>query len=164
MFAIISRHMVAEARKGFLIRLTLFSVAFLFLLGAGDDTRPRPRYPTEDMGADSLAARKKAQIEAARQFKVFHDFHFSDRREESGVTFRYRAVDDVTKHMRMGHYDHGSAVAVADVDGDGLYDIYFANQVGGNELWKNLGGGKFRNITAEAGIGLAGRVSVGGFC
>ena len=30
--------------------------------------------------------------------------------------------------MRMGHYDHGSAVAVADADGDGLHDIYFVNQ------------------------------------
>ena len=62
--------------------------------------------------------------------------------------------------MRMGHYDHGSAVAVADVDGDGLYDIYFVNQVGGSELWKNMGGGKFRNITSEAGVALPGRISV----
>ncbi len=32
--------------------------------------------------------------------------------------------------------------------------------MGGNELWKNLGGGRFRNITAEAGVGVAGRISV----
>ena len=50
-----------------------------------------------------------------------------------------------------------TALAVADVDGDGLYDIYFVNQVGGNELWKNLGGGKFKNITQEAGVGLPDR-------
>jgi len=112
------------------------------------------------MGADSLPARKKAQLVAAKQFKVFHDFQFVDRLQESGITFRHHAVDDVTKHMRMGHYDHGSGVAVADVDGDGLYDIYFVNQVGGNELWKNLGGGKFKNITAEAGVAVPGRISV----
>ena len=70
-----------------------------------------------------LPARKKAQLEAAKQFKVFHDFQFSDRLNESGITFVHHAVDDATKHMRMGHYDHGSAVAIADVDGDGLYDI-----------------------------------------
>jgi len=35
------------------------------------------------------------------------------------------------------------------------------NQVGGNELWKNLGNGKFKNITQEAGVALAGRVGVG---
>ena len=112
------------------------------------------------MGADSLPARKKAQLEAARQFKIFHDFRFVERLPESGITFRHHAVDESGKHMRMGHYDHGSAVAIADVDGDGLYDIYFVNQVGGNELWKNMGGGKFRNITSEAGVALRGRISV----
>jgi enediyne biosynthesis protein E4 len=59
------------------------------------------------------------------------------------------------------HYDHGTGIAVADVEGDGLYDIYFVNQVGGNELWKNLGNGKFKSITAEAGVGLKDRISVG---
>ena len=58
------------------------------------------------------------------------------------------------------HYDHGTGITVADVDGDGLYDIYFINQVGGNELWKNLGNGKFKNITDDAGVGLKDRISV----
>jgi hypothetical protein len=66
------------------------------------------------MGKDSLPSRQRAQIEAVKQFKVFHEFHFADRLNESGITFSHHAVDDVTKHMRMGHYDHGSAVAVAD--------------------------------------------------
>jgi hypothetical protein len=140
--------------------LAAFSIALMAPTSARNDTSPHLRYPTEDMGADSLPARKKAQLEAAKQFRVFHDFQFTDRLKESGITFVHHAVDDVTKHMRMGHYDHGSAVAVADVDGDGLYDILFLNQVGGNELWKNLGGGKFKNITAEAGIALPDRVSV----
>ena len=139
--------------------LILLTAAVALLVGA-TDTKPRQRFPEEDMGADALPARKKAQLEAAKQFKVFHDFQFTNRLKESGITFRYRAVDSITKHMRMGHYDHGSAVAVADVDGDGLYDIYFVNQVGGNELWKNLGGGKFKNITSEAGVGLPDRISV----
>jgi hypothetical protein len=138
----------------------VFVFALMIPTGARNDTSARLRYPTEDMGADALPARKKAQLEAAKQFKVSHDFQFTDQLKESGITFVHRAVDDATKHMRMGHYDHGSAVAVADVDGDGLYDLYFVNQVGGNELWKNLGGGKFKNITAEAGVALPGRISV----
>ncbi len=138
----------------------LFAVTILVLSVVAIDSTIRARFPDEDMGKDSLPSRKKAQLEAARQFKVFHQFQFEDRVKESGITFKYRAVDDVTKHMRMGHYDHGSGVAVADVDGDGLYDIYFVNQVGGNELWKNLGNGKFKNITQEAGVALPGRISV----
>ena len=124
-------------------------------------SKPRPRYPDTDIGADSLPARKKAQMETVKQFKVFCQFQFSDRLKESGITFVHHAVDDATAHQRPCHYDHGNGVAVADVDGDGLYDIYFTNQVGGNELWKNLGGAKFKNITKEAGVGLAGRISVG---
>lgn len=138
-----------------------FAVAMLVLLGNAQNSSIRQRYPEEDMGRDSLPVRQKAQMEAARQFKIFYKFQFADKLKESGITFKHHAVDDVTKHMRMGHYDHGSAVAVADVDGDGLYDIFFVNQVGGNELWKNLGGGRFQNITAEAGVALTGRVSVG---
>ncbi|HXY49221.1 MAG TPA: CRTAC1 family protein [Terriglobales bacterium] len=135
-------------------------IAGLILISAAPDSTVPFRYPQEDMGKDSLPSRQKAQMEAARQFKEFYQFRFQDKLKESGITFTYHAVDDVTKHMRMGHYDHGSAVAVADVDGDGLYDIYFANQVGGNELWKNLGGGKFKNITQEAGVAVPGRISV----
>jgi hypothetical protein len=138
----------------------LLPLAILVLAVVATDSGIRPRYPDNDMGKDSLPGRKRAQVEAAKQFRVFYQFQFSDKIKESGITFTHHAVDDVTKHMRMGHYDHGSAVAVADVDGDGLYDLYFVNQVGGNELWKNLGGGKFKNITQEAGIALAGRISV----
>lgn len=142
----------------------LASLAFVagtaLLIGAATDTLPRPRYPQEDMGADSLSGRSKAQFAAARHYQVFHDFQFTDRLAESGITFRHHSVEETGKHMRMGHYDHGSAVAIADVDGDGLYDIFFVNQVGGNELWKNLGGGRFKNITAEAGVALPGRISV----
>ncbi len=142
--------------------LKILTLGSLLLSSRADNSIYRPRYPDEDMGKDSLPARKQAQFEAAKHsYHVFYGFQFSDRLKESGITFKHRAVDDVTKHMRMGHYDHGSAVAVADVDGDGLYDIYFANQVGGNELWKNLGGGRFKNITQEAGVGLPGRVSIG---
>jgi hypothetical protein len=131
------------------------------IVGVSSDSKPRPRYPDVDIGADSLAARKQAQLATEKQFSVFYQFHFTDKLRESGITFVNRAVDDVTLHMKAAHYDHGTGIAVADVDGDGLYDIYFVNQVGGNELWKNLGGGKFKNITNEAGVALPGRVSVG---
>jgi hypothetical protein len=37
------------------------------------------RYPDPDVGVDSLAARGRAQAEAATRLTVFHDFRFVDR-------------------------------------------------------------------------------------
>ncbi len=117
-------------------------------------------FPNPDIGADALPARKKAQLETLNQFKVFHKFQLVDKVKESEITFVQHIEEDAGYHYKPVHYDHGNGLAVADVDGDGLYDIYFVNQVGGNELWKNLGGGKFKNITKEAGVGLTGRIGV----
>jgi len=136
-------------------------VLSLGLVHAGTNSRvPVRTYPDPDAGADSLAARQQAQWDTVSQFRVFYQFHFADRLKESGITFVNHVVDDSSKNYMAVHYDHGNGIAVADVDGDGLYDIYFTNQAGGNELWKNLGGGQFRNITAVAGVGLPGRISV----
>jgi len=119
------------------------------------------RVPPRDVGANSLAARKAAQEKSAGQIRVDHAFRFVDRLPESGITFVHRITDDSGKHYKPNHYDHGTGIAIADVDGDGLPDIYFVNQLGGNELWRNLGHGRFADITASAGVALPDRVSVG---
>ena len=38
--------------------------------------------------------------------------------------------------------------------------MYLVSQLGGNELWRNLGQGKFENITASAGVGLNDKICV----
>ena len=108
----------------------------------------------------SLDKRRRAQLASANQFLVFHDFHFTNRISESGITFVHKIVDDAGKDYKAVHYDHGNGLAVADVDGDGLYDIYFISQLGDNELWRNLGNGRFENITAKAGVAMRDRISV----
>lgn len=108
-----------------------------------------------------LESRRQSQLAGAHAIGVFHDFHFSDRVEESGITFRNRIVEDAGKTYKAVHYDHGTGIAVADVDGDGLEDIYFVNQAGPGELWRNRGQGTFENISASAGIVIPDRISVG---
>lgn len=151
-------------------RYSLVGIGVLALLGLGvtaartgsaqNQPHARVRFPNPDIGADTLAARKKAQLETLNQFKVYYQFQLVDKVKESGITFVQHIEEDAGYHYKPVHYDHGNGLAVADVDGDGLYDIYFVNQVGGNELWKNLGGGRFKNVTKEAGVGLPDRISV----
>jgi hypothetical protein len=107
-----------------------------------------------------LEARKQEQLRTLRKFKVDHNFQFQVRVEESQITFKHNVVDDAGRDYKAIHYDHGSGLAAADVDLDGLIDLYFVNQLGPNEFWRNLGGGRFENITQLAGVALAGRVNV----
>jgi hypothetical protein len=118
------------------------------------------RYPDPDVGIAALPARAQAQRDTVGQFKVPYDFQFADRVAQSGITFVHHVVDDAALYYKPVHYDHGTGIAAADVDGDGLIDLYFVNQVGGSQLYKNIGGGRFRNITKEAGVALADRIVV----
>ena len=113
--------------------------------------------------AEDLAGRGAAQIASAKAtLDVFYDFQLTDSRESSGITFMHRPTDAGLKDYEMVHYDHGNGLLIADVDGDDRYDLYFISQFGSNELWRNLGGGKFENITERAGVALADKICVTG--
>ena len=152
--------MALHGNRSLSIAMSLLAAALLVPDGTSSQSIPNVNFPDPDVGVDSLAARRTAQLDTADQFKVFFKFRFADALKDSGITFFHHMVDDAGIDYKPVHYDHGTGIAVADVDGDGLYDIYFVNQVGGNELWKNLGGGKFSQITTTAGVGLPGRISV----
>jgi hypothetical protein len=120
----------------------------------------RVAIPEEILDPPWLDERRRQQLAEADRIGVEHDFRFTDRVVESGITFVNRSVDDAGKSFKAVHYDHGNGVTVADVDGDGRLDIYFTTQLGSNELWRNLGGGRFEDITAKAGVGVPDRIGV----
>src|SRR5256886_11639103 len=59
---------------------------------------------------------------------------------------------DVTAGSGLDLSCYGMGVAVGDYDNDGLDDV-FITAVGGNHLFRNAGNGKFREVTAQAGVG-----------
>ena len=56
---------------------------------------------------------------------------------------------------------NGSGVALGDVDGDGWCDIFVCSLEGHVALFRNLGGWRFTNITAAAGLDFPGNFSTG---
>jgi hypothetical protein len=66
---------------------------------------------------------------------------FDDATADSGIDFRYATPD-----FKAG------ALAVADLDGDGLPELLAARRLGGLALYHNRGGLRFREITAGAGL------------
>src|SRR5207249_3284908 len=104
--------------------------------------------------------RKQQQVASARNVQAFYGFQFTNRINESRIRFQHQIVDDAGKDYKAAHYDHGNGMAVADIDGDGLLDIYFTTQLGTNQLWRNLGGGRFEDTTSKAGVGLPDQIAV----
>ncbi len=87
---------------------------------------------------------------------------FADVTEQSGVRFVYRngeEADQLTIFESVG-----GGVGVIDYDGDGLMDLFFPGggvfngpdkkEIVGKpcKLYRNLGGGKFKDVTAEVGL------------
>ena len=59
--------------------------------------------------------------------------------------------EDVTEGSSLAHTGWGQAVAHTDLDGDGWQDLIVGNDFGVNAYYRNLGNGKFKEISAELG-------------
>src|SRR5438445_6302947 len=78
---------------------------------------------------------------------------------QTGIRFTNAVTLDSALWNR--HLAQGGGVALGDVDGDGLPDVYLTSNEGSNVLYRNLGGWRFEDITAQAGVALTGRHSTG---
>jgi hypothetical protein len=72
------------------------------------------------------------------------------------VTTLAAAKDFVDISTAAGVADDGlgRGVAFADINNDGLVDLYVSNKGGANKLFLNKGNGRFEDITAKAGKGI----------
>ncbi|GHB37943.1 hypothetical protein GCM10008106_18970 [Mongoliitalea lutea] len=71
----------------------------------------------------------------------------------SGVDFRNDlSFDDQFNIFTYRNYYNGGGVAVGDVNGDGLMDIYLTANMGPNKLYLNQGDFTFKDVTEEAGV------------
>lgn len=72
--------------------------------------------------------------------------------ESTGVHFVNKNEDtDSLSIIDYLYYYNGAGVAVGDIDNDGLPDIYFAANQGGNRLYRNRGAMKFEDVTGTSG-------------
>jgi len=116
--------------------------------------------PEHQYAINRLEARRVYQLKQAAFWQARHDFSFSDEILSSGIAFEHGVVDDAALTYKAAHYDHGNGVAAADVDADGLPDLYWTTQDGSNQLWRNLGGGRFEDWTAQSGLACKDQISV----
>ena len=153
-------HRISTQRKLKNARSLIGSALACISICGGMALSAQDESPEHVYAMERLMARKDYQLKQAETMSVYHGFEFSDGISESGIRFSHHIVDDAGFSYKAAHYDHGNAVAIADVDGDNLPDIYWTTQMGYNHLWRNLGNGKFEDITRKAGVGLVNRVSV----
>lgn len=79
--------------------------------------------------------------------------------EATGIRFVNRLTPMQIATNRL--LEDGAGVALGDVDGDGLCDVYLCGLGSDNVLYRNLGGWRFEDITTAAGVGCPGQYSTG---
>ena len=112
--------------------------------------------------AQGPATRDAAPVSAGKRSGRPFDAKFTDVSAQAGLAMQ--SVYGGEKAKKYIVEANGPGAAMLDVDGDGRLDLFVGNgrtlegEVEGatSKLYRNLGGGKFEDVTVEAGVGRSG--------
>ena len=80
---------------------------------------------------------------------------FTSVARRAGIAFTNTVSDTALVGNRM--LAQGAGIALGDVDGDGWVDVFLGRTEGCSALYRNLGGWRFEDVTAAAGVGACDR-------
>ncbi|MDB5353272.1 MAG: hypothetical protein JWN86_4519 [Planctomycetota bacterium] len=135
-------------------------LVLLSLVGCGQGAGPTPT-----SGSTTIAPKPKPAIAprvATTAAPANSPFRFTELETDSGINFIHVSGMTADRHFPTAN---GSGVAILDYDGDGKMDLYFAScnllpldpkPKASNRLYKNLGDGKFQDVTEKAGVDFHG--------
>ena len=73
--------------------------------------------------------------------------------EHTGIDFNNKVVDDSLENgFLYRNFYNGNGVAIADINNDGLADVFLTSNTGVNKLYLNKGNFQFEDVSDKAGI------------
>src|SRR5262245_24309205 len=148
--------MSPHSRKTMLRKVVVFGLAFVAAAGLAyyiSSLLFKEQKKTTNPGVGPVKPREKIEVPLVK---------FTDITKETGIAFRH--INDATGAKLLPE-TMGGGVAIFDYDGDGKPDILFIQSgllPGHKEkgpaptmaLYRNLGGNKFQDVTAAAGLNV----------
>jgi len=81
---------------------------------------------------------------------------------QTGIDFQNSIANTAEFNIfNYRNFYNGGGVAIGDINGDGLPDVYLTANMGSNKLYLNKGNLKFEDITEKAGVAVADKWSTG---